>query len=218
MHSKKVFFSLLGLVLVLVIFDQWTKWYIKTHFSLHEIIPVFGNWFHLFFIENTGMAFGWKFGGDGGKLLLTLIRLVAVVLGFFLIRRLTLKMSLPLGSLIFICLIYAGAIGNMIDSLCYGLIYSESTPSQVATLFPDGGGYGSLFYGKVVDMLYFPLIRTQLPTWIPLWGGQDFEFFSPVFNIADSCVTIGSFGIVIFYYKALFGKKENVEKSHDIAK
>lgn len=192
-----------ALVILMLLLDQWTKWYVKTHFYLYDSYAVFGDWFKIYFIENKGMAFGFQFGDSIGKLLLTTVRLIAIVVGFYLFRKLIRAQVYPLGILLFGALIYAGAIGNTLDSVFYGVIYGESTANTLSTLFPEGGGYGTYFHGSVVDMLYFPLIRTTYPEWIPFWGGKEFEFFSFVFNIADACVSVGIAGLIIFYYKKL---------------
>ncbi|MDP3453319.1 MAG: lipoprotein signal peptidase [Bacteroidales bacterium] len=185
------------LIFLLLITDQIVKIWIKTNMTIGESIPVFGNWFQIYFIENNGMAFGMQFGGGLGKLLLTLFRLVLIG---FIIRFLLklIKNGAPSGVLYGVTLILVGALGNVIDSLFYGLIFSESTFTQLAVLFPEGGGYAPLFHGKVVDMLYFPIIDTTLPDWVPFKGGDNFIFFRPIFNIADSCITIGVVYLLLF--------------------
>ncbi len=164
---------------------------------LYEDIHVFGDWFILKFIENDGMAFGLDLPGARGKLILTLFRIVAVtVIGLYL-RHLILIKSHS-GLILSVSLILAGALGNIIDSVFYGVIFSESTPFSAATFLPAEGGYGTLMHGHVVDMLYFPIIRGYWPEWIFFKGGEPFEFFRPVFNIADSAITTGVFLILIF--------------------
>lgn len=185
------------LIILLLIIDQIVKIWIKTHMTLGESISVFGSWFQIYFIENNGMAFGMQLGGTFGKFLLSFFRIVLVAGIIYYLRR-VIKSGAPKGVLIGIALILVGAIGNIFDSLFYGLIFSESTYSQVATLFPEGGGYAPFLFGKVVDMLYFPLIDTILPDWFPIWGGERFVFFRPIFNIADSCITIGVFYLILF--------------------
>lgn len=194
------------IILFIIIIDQWVKFYIKTHFYYGQPMPILGNWFQLHFIENEGMAFGMKLNeAPTGKLILTLFRLVAVVFGFFLLKRLVNK-QYSKGAIICGSLILAGALGNLIDSIFYGMIFTESS-FHVAKLVPWGQGYGKLFHGKVVDMLYFPLINTTLPTWIPFVGGKSFEFFEPVFNIADAAISTGVL-ILVFFQKKLIHKKQ----------
>lgn len=188
------------LVILAVIFaDQALKFYIKLHFFAGEEHLVLGHWFRLHFIENEGMAWGWKFGGNVGKIILTLFRLVAVIWGVFILRDF-LKCKYHWGFLVASGLIFAGALGNLIDSMFYGLIFSSSDPYalDIATLFPKEGGYTHFLYGKVVDMLYFPIISTTMPTWVPFLGGKPFDFFEPVFNIADAAISIGVIIILIF--------------------
>lgn len=194
------------IILFIIIIDQWVKFYIKTHFYYGEEVNVLGTWFKLHFIENEGMAFGMKLNeAPTGKLILTLFRLVAVVFGFFLLKRLVNK-QYSKGAIICGALILAGALGNLIDSIFYGMIFTESS-FHVAKLVPWGQGYGKLFHGKVVDMLYFPLINTTLPNWIPFVGGKSFEFFEPVFNIADAAISTGVL-ILVFFQKKLIHKKQ----------
>jgi signal peptidase II len=152
------------------------------------------------------MAFGFEFGGEFGKMFLSIFRMVAVaIIGWYLFKMIK-KPEIPFGFILSVSLIFTGAIGNIIDSLFYGMIFSHSS-GQIATLFPDGGGYGTFLHGRVVDMFYFPIISTRLPDWVPFWGGDDFEFFRPVFNIADSAITTGIFSILIFY-RNVFGHEE----------
>jgi len=197
--------SLLIILFVLVA-DQVVKIWIKTTMSLGDEIVVFKNWFILHFVENNGMAFGFEFAGDYGKMFLSIFRILAVMaIGWYLFK-LAKQKEVPFGFIVSISLIFAGAVGNIIDSLFYGLIFSHSY-GQVATLFPEGGGYAGFLHGKVVDMLYFPLIQGRYPNWIPVLGGNDFIFFRPVFNIADSSITVGIFSILIFY-RRYFNKKD----------
>ncbi|RFM29697.1 lipoprotein signal peptidase [Deminuibacter soli] len=194
----------LAFLILLVLFaDQALKFYIKTHYYVGEEHKVLGSWFRLHFVENEGMAWGWKFGGGFGKIVLTLFRLVAVIFGTFYLRTLIRK-KYHKGFIICAGLIYAGALGNLIDSLFYGMIFERSDPfmQNVAKLFPAGGGYASFLHGRVVDMLYFPIIRnTHYPMWFPFWGGDEFEFFSPVFNLADASISVGVIAIVIWQQK-----------------
>jgi len=194
--GKKVTF----LVILILLIDQIVKIWIKTHMTIGESILVFGNWFQIYFIENNGMAFGMQFGGSFGKLLLSVFRLVLIGFIIHYINNL-IKKGASVGVLYGVALILIGAIGNVIDSMFYGLIFNESTFTTTASLFPAGGGYASFLHGKVVDMLYFPIIDTTLPTWVPFLGGEDFIFFRPIFNIADSCITIGVFYLILFQRK-----------------
>ena len=195
--------AFLSIFLVLII-DQASKIWIKTHFTLGESVVIFP-WFRILFIENNGMAFGIEILG---KLFLSLFRVVAIaVIGYYLYRLTQRAVRYKNGFVICISLIFAGAMGNIIDSLFYGLIFSESTFYTVATFMPEGGGYAPFLYGKVVDMLYFPLYEGFLPQWIPIWGGDFFVFFRPVFNLADSYITIGVFILLLFHRKFFASKK-----------
>jgi signal peptidase II len=165
-------------------------------FMQQEFI-IFPNWFRIHFIENEGMAYGLKFGGDFGKILLTLFRLVAVVIGFVYMKKLV-KGKYSTGLLICGSLILAGAAGNLIDSMFYGLIFNDSVGYEVAKFMPADGGYGSFLHGRVVDMLYFPIYEGYLPKWIPFKGGDYFVFFRPVFNIADAAISVGVITILLF--------------------
>jgi signal peptidase II len=195
--------SILLIFLVLAA-DQILKLWIKTSMTIGQEISVMGDWFIVHFTENEGMAFGMRFGGDSGKLLLSIFRIIAVIaIGWYLVR--IIRRNENAGLIISMSLIFAGALGNILDSAFYGLIFSESTFHQVAELFPPAGGYSSFLHGKVVDMLYFPVLKGFYPTWFPFWGGTDFIFFRPVFNIADSSITVGVF-ILIFFQKKFFKK------------
>lgn len=167
--------------------------------SSSEIV-VFKNWFILHFTENNGMAFGIGLGGELGKYLLTLFRILAVGAITWYIISLKRK-NASFGFIMVLSLILAGAIGNILDSTFYGVIFSQSTPFSKALLMPETGGYSAWFQGKVVDMLYFPLIETYWPHWVPVIGGNSFVFFRPVFNLADSAISIGVFSILLFYRK-----------------
>lgn len=188
------------IVLLLLIIDQAVKLWIKTHMTLGESIPVFGSWFQIYFIENNGMAFGMQLGGTLGKLALSSLRLVLIGFIIYYIVKL-IKMDASRGILTGMALILVGAMGNIVDSMFYGLIFNESSFTSVASVFPDEGGYAPFLFGKVVDMLYFPLVDTTLPDWVPFWGGEHFIFFRPIFNIADSCITIGVGYLLIFHRK-----------------
>ena len=158
------------------------------------------DWFIIHFTENNGMAFGLEFGGVSGKIFLTVFRIIVVIIGIYYLGKIK-KNNLPNGALIALGLIIGGAIGNIIDSCFYGLIFDESY-NNVASLFPESGGYASLLQGKVVDMFYFPLINSHFPNWLPIFSGEHFIFFRPVFNLADAGISIGIFLIFLFYQKA----------------
>lgn len=185
------------IVFTVLLVDQVIKVVVKTNMTLGQNIPVFGDWFILHFTENAGMAFGIEFAGEYGKLMLTLFRLVAVsLIGVYIYQLINKNASR--GLIACVSLVMAGALGNIIDSVFYGAIFSESTFFQAAVAFPEGGGYASLLHGKVVDIFYFPIIKTILPQWVPFRGGEEFIFFRPVFNLADSAITMGVFILLIF--------------------
>jgi signal peptidase II len=194
--------SILLIFLVLII-DQISKIYIKTHFLYGEEIVVF-DWFRIHFIENNGMAWGAEFGGRTGKLFLTIFRLFAITgIGYWLYKSIQNKAHTIL--IVAISLIFAGALGNIIDSVFYGVIFN--TPyNETATLFAEEP-YGQLFFGKVVDMLYFPIWNGNLPSWLPIWGGKPFTFFNAIFNVADSAISIGV-GLLIIFNKKAFPKED----------
>jgi len=184
------------IIFLILLADQALKFWVKTNLFLGEEIHVIGNWFKIHFTENEGMAFGLQIGGEYGKLMLSLFRIIALLLiGYYLIRLI--KKQYPTGLIVSISLILAGALGNIIDSTFYGLLFSEST-HKVAALLPPEGGYASLMHGRVVDMFYFPLFQGYLPDWVPFWGGDYFIFFRPVFNIADAAITVGVLMIILF--------------------
>lgn len=195
----------IALIVIVLLIDQISKIYIKTHFQLHEEIKIF-TWFRILFVENEGMAWGAKIPGQYGKLFLTLFRLVAIVgIGYWLWDSARKHASGVL--LVAIALIFAGAMGNIIDSVFYGIIF-DSSLQQTATLFADEP-YGTLFHGKVVDMLSFPLFEGYLPSWLPIWGGDYFTFFDPVFNVADMAISCGVGLLIVFNKKAFPDKNKN---------
>ena len=177
-------------------------------------------WFRLHFIENRGMAWGWEFGGGIGKMLLTLFRLAAVIFGTWYLGRIV-KQRYSKGFIICAALIYAGALGNLIDSMFYGMIFEESSYSHVAKMFP-ADGYAGFLHGRVVDMLYFKMFTSHFPSWFPFVGGQEFEFFSPIFNIADASISAGVITLLVFqkrFFKKYLPKEEHptVETSTDVS-
>ncbi|KRO55096.1 MAG: hypothetical protein ABR79_06330 [Cryomorphaceae bacterium BACL11 MAG-121001-bin54] len=183
---------------ILVLADQILKIWIKTHMKLGQEFQIF-DWFIIHFTENNGMAFGMEFGGATGKMFLTLFRIIVVTAGIYYVKSI-IKPHFPNGALIALGLIIGGAIGNIIDSSFYGLAFNESY-NNVATFLPQSGGYAPFLHGKVVDMFYFPLINSHFPNWLPIWGGEHFIFFRPIFNIADAGISVGIFLILLFYRK-----------------
>ena len=211
--------AVLLLVFILVA-DQVSKILVKTNMTIHESIEIF-SWFKILFIENNGMAYGMEIGS---KLLLSLMRVLLIgVLSVYLVREI--KEKARWGYIVCLVMVVAGAIGNMIDGMFYGLIFDESTPYTVSELVPFGSGYSSFMMGKVVDMLYFPIINTTWPEWVPMVGGEGFIFFSPIFNIADSSISVGVVALLIWYRKELaelsvekiLGRKKNdsLQKTED---
>jgi len=221
------------IIIIILLVDQISKVWIKTHFELGDEIKILGlDWARIHFLENNGMAWGTEFGGKQGKLFLTLFRLVAISgIGYWLYAAV--KNHSPKVLITAIAFIFAGALGNIIDSVFYGAFFSDSY-SAIATFLPEEGGYSSLFHGKVVDMLYFPMVDTQLPDWIPainfVWpdwlpfmGGKSFSlfvdrhfsFFDPVFNVADTAISTGV-GILLAFNKKAFPKKIEEEENTDI--
>lgn len=180
----------LAVILLVLLADQALKVWVKLTFLYDTAVPLFGDWGFLHFIENRGMAFGLEFGGEWGKLILTLLRIAAVIgIGIALVRMARSGSSAWLTTSV--ALIFAGALGNIIDSTFYGVLFSESTPFRRAIFLPPGGGYAPLLHGAVVDMFYFPVWEGRLPEWLPFWGGEHMVFFRPVFNIADAAITVG---------------------------
>ena len=204
---KAYYKPFLAIVFILLA-DQILKFWIKLNMTLGQEFRLLGDWAIIHFTENNGMAFGMEFGGEAGKLALTLFRIAAVsMIGYGVVYLI--KNKYHRGLILNVALIFAGALGNIIDSSFYGLLFSESTYFEAAKLLPDGGGYAGLFHGKVVDMFYFPIIQGIIPTWFPIWGGEDFVFFRPVFNIADAAISIGVISILIFQKR--YFKEERVE-------
>ena len=196
-----------AIIILILLVDQISKFYIKSNFVLGEEIKVF-DWFSILFVENEGMAWGAKIPGQYGKLLLTLFRLGAIVgIAYWLWDSIRNNGSKIL--IVAICFIFAGAFGNIIDSVFYGMLFTDSY-GRVAEIFPESGGYAGIFYGKVVDMLYFPLYDGPLPSWIPFWGGDNFTFFEPVFNVADTAISTGV-GLLLFFNKRAFPAKKEEE-------
>ena len=196
----------IALILIILIADQVLKIWIKTTMIIGQEIPLFGSWGYIYFIENNGMAFGMELGGKIGKLFLSLFRIVFIgAIGWFL--NSTINKKAHWGLILAISAIFAGAIGNMIDSAFYGMIFSESYV-QPAVMFQPEGGYSSFLHGRVVDMFYFPIIDTQWPDWSPIKAGESLIFFRPVFNIADSAITCGVISILLFQ-KKMFTEEEN---------
>ncbi len=194
------------LIFLILLIDQLIKIYIKTHFYLGEEINIAGNWFIIHFTENNGMAYGMEFGGNFGKLFLSVFRIVAVgAIGWYLWSLSKLKED----KLYIICiaLIFAGAVGNIIDSVFYGMVFSDSN-YEISQFLPAEGGYSTFLHGKVVDMFYFPIIRTHFPAWFPFWGTQEFVFFRPVFNLADASISVGV-ALIILFQKRFFKNKPN---------
>ena len=206
------------IILLIIIADQALKIWIKTSFPFGEVMRVFGSQvgpndfrgFKLYFIENEGMAWGWKFGGEWGKMILTLFRLVAVLFGTWYLGKIV-RQKYSRGFIVCACLIYAGALGNLLDSMFYGMMFEESSYVHVAKMFPQKG-YAGFLHGKVVDMLYFPMVHSTFPNWVPFVGGNPFEFFSPIFNIADASISVGV--ITLLAFQKRFFKKTDAADLH----
>ena len=210
------------IIALIVLADQILKIYIKTNFHLNTSQPILGKWFQLHFVENPGMAYGWKFGGNWGKVALTVFRLGAVVFGTWYLGDIIRKKQHK-GFIVCAALVYAGALGNLIDSCFYGLIFDKGMifDTQINDHIGYNGlatfssnGYASFLHGNVVDMLYFPLIEARFPAWFPGWGGEEFIFFRPIFNIADASISTGIISILVFQKR--FFQKVEIERNNTI--
>ncbi len=215
--------NLVIIILLIVIADQALKYYTKTTFHLNSSHPVFGDWFQLYFVENPGMAYGWKFGGNWGKIALTVFRLIAVIFGTWYLGKI-IKQKYHKGFIICAGLVYAGAVGNLIDSCFYGMIFDKGmiyNPQLQDYMSYQGlavlskSGYASFLHGNVVDMLYFPVIKGHFPSWFPVWGGESFEFFRPIFNLADAAISTGIITILVFQ-KRFFRQRNNASQNHSV--
>ncbi len=207
---RKKYLLAIGVLLIILILDQWLKFWIKTNMAIGDEIAIFGNWFKLHFTENCGMAFGFRPGGDDGKIILTVFRMFAAVgISWYLIH--IIRRSASVMAVVCFTLILAGALGNILDSVFYGWLFSSSSPYQIATIDPLNG-YAPWFKGCVVDMLYFPMITGHFPDW--LLGGRYFEFFRPIFNIADASISIGVFTLILFQ-RSIFVRKEDERSLSD---
>jgi signal peptidase II len=190
------------LIFIVLLVDQASKIWVKMNMYLGQDFRI-TNWFYIHFTENPGMAFGLEFGGVWGKIALSLFRIIAIIALSVWLRNL-IKAKAPGIGITAVSLILAGAIGNIIDSAFYGLIFTDSL-GRIAEIFPADGGYAPLLQGKVVDMLYFPLYSGTLPDWVPAWGGEYFIFFRPIFNLADSAISIGVV-LLLLFQKRIFPK------------
>ena len=219
MKARQVVF----IILLVVIADQLLKIWIKTHYQINEHHNIIGSGFQLYFVENAGMAYGWNFGGNWGKLALTVFRMAAVIFGTWYLGKI-IKQKYHRGFIVCAALVYAGALGNLIDSSFYGLIFDRGMTFDPAIndyVYYNGlanftsHGYSSFLHGNVVDMLYFPLIKGHFPSWFPFWGGQDFEFFRPIFNLADASISTGVISILVFQ-KRFFKQRKAKESYHTV--
>ncbi len=205
---KKYKLPIITIFTVLFI-DQCIKLYIKSHFPTGEVCRIIGDWSRITFTENPGMAFGLEFGGNYGKLALSVFRIFAVIVGFMYIKKIVNEGEHKV-FIVCVALILAGALGNILDSAFYGLIFSASNDYEVAQFLIPQGGYAGFLQGHVVDMFYFPMFDGQLPNWLPIWGGEHFEFFSAIFNFADMAISFGV-GIILVFQKFLFKPKPKAE-------
>ena len=199
-------------VFAVLFIDQCIKLYIKSNYPIGEVYRIFGEWSRITFTENPGMAFGLEIGGNYGKLALSLFRVMAVFAGLFYIKKIVTEREHK-GFIICVSLILAGALGNILDSAFYGLMFSESTEYQVALFMPEGGGYAGFLQGHVVDMFYFPIYEGNFPEWVPIWGGEHFEFFNAIFNFADMAISFGV-GIILVFQNTFFKSKKMSEKNN----
>lgn len=206
------------IIIIIIICDQLLKIWIKTTYPTGHVTNLIGSKAQLYFVENSGMAWGWKFGNETGKIVLTLFRLAAVIFGTWYLARIV-KHQYHRGFVVCAALIYAGALGNLIDSMFYGMIFDKGMhyDALVKDFVPYTGvaqfssdGYSSFLHGSVVDMLYFPIIKSTFPAWMPFVGGKEFEFFSPIFNIADASISVGVITLLIFQ-KRFFKRYRNTE-------
>jgi signal peptidase II len=203
------------IILLIIIADQALKVWVKLNMFYDSSIPLLGSKGYLHFIENPGMAFGMQLPTETGKLLLSLFRIAVLIgLGWYMTQQIR-KDVAPKGLVVSLSLIFAGALGNIIDSAFYGMIFSESTRFQLAEFLPEDGGYATFLHGEVVDMFYFPLFDGEFPEWLPIWGGEPFLFFRPVFNIADASISVGVGMLILFQRHFFKGKPELVEQRQE---
>lgn len=197
-NNRRTTLIVVLLVVAILLIDQVIKIEVKTNMRLHEVIDITG-WFKINFIENNGMAYGMTFFN---KLMLSLFRIVAIsLIGYYLTK--VIRKGARIGYIICLAMVFAGAVGNMIDCMFYGLIFNASSPEYMSYFVPFGEGYAPFLMGKVVDMFYFPLIETTWPEWVPVVGGDDYIFFSPVFNFADASISVGVAILLLFYRREL---------------
>jgi signal peptidase II len=201
-------------VLSVLFIDQSIKLYIKANYPIGEVCRMVGNWSRITFTENPGMAWGMEFGGDYGKLALSIFRIIAVFAGTLYIKKI-IEQREHKGFIICVSLILAGALGNILDSAFYGMLFGESTEYQVAQFMPENGGYAGFLRGHVVDMFYFPMYEGYLPNWFPIWGGEHFEFFNAIFNVADMAISFGV-GIILFFQNSFLKSNLNSEEENTL--